>query len=448
MADKEPYSVLGELLKGSRVSADALERSIREHPEILEDGVESDLSVLAQAQDTSEARERINDLARLLRRLRTESLPIVLADEASRSRIRAARRARETRLSAARQRFLEWRKQPRPDRLSDAPLRPLPSLAEVVARLRSIAIAERPLPYGRSILNPRSGSGSYPVPDYVFRGESGVYKHTFTSMARLSASDRAMEDVAHIRAHVVTAFGEKFGLEPKEAVGFLQHYGYPTDYLDVTSDVSVAASFASSLRVGDEGAICILPTKPLVEREALIDLRQHSLAARPRLQSAFAVHLPDYPDLKAPAAVEALQLTWMEFRFTEVDEARFVPDYALFDARSDQVAGLIWLLIGDCAKFSDEAAALLSKRIDPAPVFAVVGANGTQTLVCEDDVMPEQPLDDKEFRRHEYQFWSDAFRHPEGSPLPPELESALRPAADLEPGAILRIMTARAIGDV
>ncbi len=446
MGDEELHAVLGELLSSSPVSAEALERSIREHPEILEDAAELYLSTLAQAQNTSEAREKINNLARILGRLRTESLAIVLSDEASRSRIRAARRAREIRLSAARQRFLEWRKRPRPDRLSDAPLRRLPSLAEVVEQLRSIAIAERPQPYGRSILNRRPDA--YPFPDFVFRGESGAYKRTLSSMARLTGSDRAMEDVARIRARLVTDFREKCGLEPKEAIGFLQHYGYPTDYIDVTSDVSVAASFASSLRAGDEGAICILPTKPLVEREALIDLRQHSLAPRPRLQSAFAVHLPAYQDLKSPAAVEALQLTWIEFRFTEVDEARFVPDFVLLDARADQVAGLVWLLIGDCAKFSDEAAALLSKRIDPAPFLAIVGANGKMMLACEDDVMPERPIDDEDFRRRAYELWSDACVPPEVSPLPPEIESALRPEEVLQPGSILRIMTARAIGRV
>jgi FRG domain len=446
MTDRELHTVLEELLNSSRFSAEALERSIREHPEILEDGVESYLSLLAQAQVESKAREKVNDLARLLRRLRTESLPVVLADEASRSRIRAARRARERRLTAARQRFLEWRKQPRSNQQPESSLRSLPSLAEVVARIRAIAIAERPQPYGRNILGPHAGG--YPVPDYVFRGESGVYKNTFSSMRRLSASGRAMEDVAHICARLVSAFQDKYGLESKEAIGFLQHYGYPTDYIDVTSDVSVAASFASSLRVGDEGAICTLRTKPLVEREALIDLRQHPMAPRPRQQSAFAVHLSEYPDLKAPETVEALQLNWMEFRFTELDEARFVPDFGLLDARSDQVAGLIWLLIGDCAKFSDEAAALLSKRIDSAPVFTIVAANGTQELACEDDVMPEHPIDDEEFRRHEYQFWSDAFGNPEELPLPPKFKRSLRSVADLEPGAILRIMTARALGQI
>src|ERR1019366_6809417 len=105
-----------------------LERFTHEHPEILDDAAEFYLSMLAQAQETPEARERVNGLARILRRLRAERLPIVLADEASRSRIGAARRAREARFGAARQRFLEWRKQPRPTRLADAPLRPLPSL--------------------------------------------------------------------------------------------------------------------------------------------------------------------------------------------------------------------------------------------------------------------------------------------------------------------------------
>ena len=77
--------------------------------------------------------------------------------------------------------------------------------------------------------------------------------------------------------------------------------------------------------MGDVGALCIVPTGQLLARGNLIDLRQHPVAPRPRLQSAFALHIPEYPDLKAPAAIEALQLTWIEFRFTDLDAADEIP---------------------------------------------------------------------------------------------------------------------------
>jgi hypothetical protein len=442
--------VLMELLNTSRITAELLETSIRLHPELLGPDAQRWLSILAQAQDTPEARAKVSDLARILRRLQTESLEAVFSDEASRSRLRAARHAREARLQAAREKLLAKRKEPRAESAAPGPSPCSPSsLAGIVAPLRAISGLERPQSYGRDVLNPQAKSDS--IPAYLFRGESGIFESAYSSRARLSASvraldldARALQDVDRISDRLVVALGEKCGLTPPQALAYLQHYGYPTDYIDVTSDVSVAASFASKLRVGDAGAVCIVPTERLLARGSLIDLRHHPLAERPRLQSAFAVHIPEYPNLRDPAAIEALQLTWIEFRFTDLDAARFVPDFALLDARSDRVAGLIWLLIDDCAKFSDKAAKLLSKRIEPAPVFSVIGHDGRMVLVSEDDVVPEEATSDEDFRRAQYEFWSDAFPTPERQPLPPELESTLTRAADLKPGEIVRILSSNA----
>src|ERR1017187_10348554 len=74
MADKKLDITLGELLNSGWGSAEALERFTHEHPEILDDAAEFYLSMLAQAQETPEARERVNGLARILRRLRAERL--------------------------------------------------------------------------------------------------------------------------------------------------------------------------------------------------------------------------------------------------------------------------------------------------------------------------------------------------------------------------------------
>jgi hypothetical protein len=245
----------------------------------------------------------------------------------------------------------------------------------------------------------------------------------------------------------VAAFGEKFSLTGPQSLGYLQHYGYPTDYIDFSADIFVAASFASQMPVGEAGALCIVPTSRLLAHGSLVDLRSHPLAKRPRLQSAFAVHASEYPDLKAPQAIEALNMTWIEFRFTDLDAARFVPDFALLDARSDEVAGLIWLLIDDCAKFGDYAARILSDRIDPAPVLAVVRGDGQLVLVCEDNVGSEEGISDKDFRRSKYEYWSDAFEPLHEKPLSPELEKALRTAADLKPGDNIRILRSRAFGN-
>jgi hypothetical protein len=444
-SDSRILDVLMNLLNTGRVTTEPLKTTIGQHPELVGSETQYWLSVLAQAQEMPEARASVNDLARILGRLQTESLDAVFSDEGNRTLRLAARHAGSATASEAGKfsRVAQGAEGGVSGGTTIASFLAVP--CRVVARLRAISVAERSQPYGRDVLNPHATSDS--IPDYLFRGESGVFGTTCSSMARLSGSGRALEDVASIRDKLVEKLGEKCGLTPPQALGYLQHYGYPTEYLDVTSDVSVAASFASRLRVGDSGAVCIVPTKPLQERGSLIDLRRHPLAPRPRLQSAFAMHIPEYPDLKSAATRRALQTIWMEFQFTDLDAARFVPEFALLDARSDQVAGLIWLLINDCAKFSDEAASLLSMRIDPAPAFSVAGSDGEMVLVSEDDGSPDEAMSDKDFRDSAYKCWSDAFAAFERHPLPPELEQTVQ-NTEIPPGAILRILTSNAIGRI
>jgi hypothetical protein len=68
-------------------------------------------------------------------------------------------------------------------------------------------------------------------------------------------------------------------------------------------------------------------------------------------------------NLKASSVIKALHLEWLPFRLTDEDAARFEPGFELLDARSDELAGLLWLLLGAGAKFSDSAA---SKQDEPA----------------------------------------------------------------------------------
>ena len=82
----ELVEVVIELLNAGRVTAEMLETSIRLHPELLGPNAQPWLSILAQAQDAPEARAAVNDVARILRRSRTESMDAVFSDQASRSR--------------------------------------------------------------------------------------------------------------------------------------------------------------------------------------------------------------------------------------------------------------------------------------------------------------------------------------------------------------------------
>ncbi|MFI4973065.1 MAG: FRG domain-containing protein [Caulobacterales bacterium] len=439
------YDALIELLQAPVLTADLLETAVQRYPELLGQDAQMWLSLIREAQPTSDARNSVDILARLLDRLGKEDRTAVFSDEGNRFRRENAARLREARLAEAREAFLRGRERgtagPAPDGHSTDPL---PSLTRLVEALRTISRTERARPYGRDLLNRAAETSA--IPALLFRGESGAYKSTSTSMRRLTVAANAIDDIARVRDSLVAALGAKCGLTGPQALGFLQHYGYPTDYLDFTSDPSVAASFASNLRVGDSGAICIMPTAGL--GTSLIDLRDHPLAKRPQLQSAFALHVPDHPDLKAPEAVEALRLTWISFQFSALDAARFVPDLALLDARSDEIAGLLWLFINDCAKFSDKAVKLLSERLAKARVSFVTRSDGTVALVSEDAVAPQEELREADFERSAYEYWSDAFPAPAGD-LPAGLEAWIQAnkqrLSDAPPGTIVQVLSSRGI---
>ena len=114
------------------------------------------------------------------------------------------------------------------------------------------------------------------------------------------------------------------------------------------------------------------------------------------------------------------------------------------DARADELAGLIWLLIGSAGKFNNKAAKYLSERIDPAPVVAIRGSDGKDIPIAEDFVSSSMPLvDDESFRKSHYEKWSDQFSVSVPTPLSSEL---LTNPNEIKPGAILSLLTPRALG--
>jgi hypothetical protein len=427
----------------------SLEARIRDCPALLTPEAQDIFSAIANREISRAGREYVQNIARVLARLQNESADAVFADEGLVVRQQAAKAARDARMEAAREAFEEWRKQTSTD-VGTRDAEDLPSLSDVVSIMRSVAVNEEPLPYGRDVT--QSDRPIYPAPSFVFRGESADYSTTHASMVRLRAdaviSRDALDDMMRVSDFLVERFQTQLSMSRGESLGFLQHYGVPTELIDVTSDISVAISFASRLRVGDVGSVCIVPTKSLEGRGELHDLRRHPFARRPQRQSAFAVHLPSLPNLKSPEAIETLGLSWIRFRLTHVDAARFAPRFDLLDAHTDEVAGLIWIMIDDYGKFSDEAAMLLAQRIDPARLMARASSDGTVVLLPEDEAsygLGARYDDDEMFRRGHYEQWSNKFESPAPQLLPAELEQAVS-TGPIEPGAILQILTARGIG--
>ncbi len=94
-----------------------------------------------------------------------------------------------------------------------------------------------------------SGDVVSKAPKYLFRGEPGVFPTSLTSGGRVDA-DRMfdVEESAMLKELTTMAqgvwmlrTGDRF-----RSLGWPQHYGFPTPFLDVTSDPSVAVHFAGA----------------------------------------------------------------------------------------------------------------------------------------------------------------------------------------------------------
>jgi hypothetical protein len=436
--------VVQELLQTRAVTREHLLRLLSEQPALLGPDTQTLLNAIAQAQTNEAAKEQVLHLADLLARMSRDGVTPVMEQEMSRLREEAAGHRRRARLQADRANFRAWRHAASSPAEVDP--RDLPSLAERLGYLKARAASERPLPHGRNLL--ASSRPESETPAFLYRGESGAFPKTQTSLTRArgsALSGKAIAELDKLSARIVAALRRKWSLSRDQALGFLQHYGFPTELLDATADPLVAASFASSLRVGDEGAFRIIPTQQLTARHELVDLRIGAFAKRPRIQSAFAIRCERLPNFKDPTIVRELKLEWLPFRLTHEDTARFEPRFELLDARSDELAGLIWLLLDHAAKFSDEAAAYLSQRLDPAPFFAVMGRDSKAAAIPEDLAVGDAPSQsDDAFRESHYERWSDRFAVVEPKPLPPELQKELLTAP--EAGAVIRFLTPKGLG--
>lgn len=452
MADTVPSAErmikgLQQLLTAGGLTEERLRQSIATYPELLDSRFDAIIQATVSFQSTDVARRAMKEVADLLAAVRFQGVDAGIAhykrELANKNRERRVEQAR----SAARQR--------RRDRERARTERPViredqRSLSETVQ-----AIRDR-YPAGEIELNSkptdrRDADSSFRGlwPRLLFRGESSFYPTTTSSLARLrtwaSIPLRGIEDILRLTIGVRLAFEEELEMPRLLAEGFLQHYGYPTDFLDVTADLAVAASFASELGVGDSGVICVLPTELLQGHSVLVDLRSHDYAERPRRQHALALSQFPNGDLKHPDTVRALGLEWWPFQFKEEDDG-FIADPMLLDGHSDAVSGLAQFVLSEYGKIEDSAARWLADRIQPAPMIGVTvrGDDGALRIrLLPADEAGAEPVDEARGRQINYESWSERYPAPEPRALPPEL---LTSVDALKLGATVHLMRSRALG--
>jgi hypothetical protein len=179
-----------------------------------------------------------------------------------------------------------------------------------------------------------------PQPKYLYRGERTV--SWTTSMTTFSRSLKDHPDFAEINywtsglqpvsADVLNPYALypflKYALWPTEAVradkmveiyinGIMQHYGFATSLLDVSSDLLVAANFAATGTLGDTGQLMVLETKNVEDQ--YFDLTQ-MFGNRAKLQSAYVLWGTPALDLKNQDFSDRYQPSWHSFSLTQEDK--------------------------------------------------------------------------------------------------------------------------------
>ena len=256
------------------------------------------------------------------------------------------------------------------------------------------------------------------APAYLYRGESREYPMTTSSMHRLWSDETLSLDVRTTIKDTVCALDQELqeflNCPPMISAGFLQHYGAPTELIDVTASLETAAFFATGI-VGERGSICVFSVAEVVDRCVIVDLTEYPVAERPQRQTAYALFHKSHFDLKSHSAIADLQLKWFSFTLTDDDKLKYGANSELLDAYTDRAAGVLQLLMDNFDKISDTAAKWLSDRIVPAPFVTEVIDEYSPGQPRTVELIPlcESSLDYNEGRERESNYRNWSLAHPE-----------------------------------
>ena len=127
---------------------------------------------------------------------------------------------------------------------------------------------------------------------FVFRGEPKYYEQTSSSLyreyaAKLGPFGADGFDIRHVQDEIIedAAFYTE-DLAPQDLLSQLQHFGYPTNLIDFTTDYLVALYFACSSEPNDDGRVILL------DAQANEPVRMRSPANRIKAQKSVFVNPP------------------------------------------------------------------------------------------------------------------------------------------------------------
>jgi hypothetical protein len=215
------------------------------------------------------------------------------------------------------------------------------------------------------------------VPRYLYRGECDLYPKTESSLTRLQHSGKfdAVEQHCLQRIHegLSWRFKQKDYANPEwEAEGLLQHYGLPSEIIDFSSSLQVAAAFATS-RLSHRGRICVLEW-PIGPDTLPVDYTNHPWAKRARRQKAFGIRQFRITDLKSTEAQTELGVFWAEFPLHASDVEGLQAFFeSLIDEWTDPTSGILRKemnhYVEESGKIQHTVAEYLVDRIPMVPCF-------------------------------------------------------------------------------
>jgi len=449
------------LLSPPAVTSTLLRETLQAYPELLSDAADALGCALAGIQPGEEARHNVLQVVTLLEACRRLGVDNALLEHAR--AVGSAATQLRVRTQASAQAEKRRARRPRPSgALQPVPWaqgEPFPSLRECRAWLEhrfpqeTVTMVVKPV----ETRDGKDAPFEQSVPRYVYRGESGAFPTTLSSLDRVVADTRisvaSIEDIVRTTIALRRDLHAAHGLPPLLAEGFLQHYGMPTRDFDVTASIDVACSFGGDLAVGEIGALCAMSTDRLDQNMRLVDLRDHPTAERPKRQQAFVITDPEreHRDLKNPDTITTCGIHWARFVMTELDLEAFRPDPWLLDAHSDRAAGLIQTLIDSYEQIDDDAAEWIAGRLQPAPfVFITLSKPDDAEGVPLDWVSADEagiPYDEIDSRARNREYWSRRFPRPVQRQLPPELLSSPQEIAP-SPGTVLQVMSRRGLEEI
>jgi len=163
---------------------------------------------------------------------------------------------------------------------------------------------------------------------------------------------RALEAISVRATNELEAW---LGLGTMRAAGFAQHYGLPTEFLDVTASLAVATAFA----IGDPERwtspkrvhFAVLDMRQAIDRCVIADLgAMVQIARRPRVQSAYGFFHRSHRDLKDLLCIADVGLRWHEILVHPQEALSHAAMPNLLDGHRDQVAGALQLILDELAK--------------------------------------------------------------------------------------------------